>query len=155
MIVVEGRARAAIFSCRSPCCASGTRRGAATSTAPGSVESSRGVAGSTRSPRAAPRPGRCARGGGVLAVAVCAVLAVLGPAQVRTKSNYNRACRRLLNCVERTMLMVISDAMHIQREHAAWMVGAKNAAYICSVKLNKPNLYRQLKALPWRYVPVQ
>src|SRR2546429_1305849 len=75
MIVVEGRARAAIFSCRSPCCASGTRRGAATSTAPGSVESSRGVAGSTRSPRAAPRPGRCARGGGVLAVAVCAVLA--------------------------------------------------------------------------------
>jgi hypothetical protein len=57
--------------------------------------------------------------------------------------------------VDLTGTVVTSDAMHTQREHAAWLVTVKHAAYICVVKRNQPNLYRQLKSLPRRAVPVQ
>jgi predicted transposase YbfD/YdcC len=35
------------------------------------------------------------------------------------------------------------------------LVTVQNAAFICIVKRNRPGLYRQLKALPWRQVPIQ
>src|SRR5262249_8746335 len=51
--------------------------------------------------------------------------------------------------------VVTADAMHTQREHAAYLVGVRDAHYICVVKRNQPTLYHQLRALPWRQVPVQ
>ncbi len=53
-----------------------------------------------------------------------------------------------------TRTVVTSDAMHTQREHVDYLVTVKHAAYVCIVKRNQPQLYRQLKALPWRQVPV-
>lgn len=47
-----------------------------------------------------------------------------------------------------------ADALHTQRGHAQFLVGVKHAAYLLVVKANQPHLYRQLKALPWRQVPV-
>jgi predicted transposase YbfD/YdcC len=47
-----------------------------------------------------------------------------------------------------------ADALHTQREHAEWLVTHKHAAYVLMVKANQPTLHRQLKALPWREVPV-
>ena len=44
--------------------------------------------------------------------------------------------------------------MHTQRAHVDYLVTAKSAAYICVVKRNQPHLYQQLKALPWRQVPI-
>jgi predicted transposase YbfD/YdcC len=50
--------------------------------------------------------------------------------------------------------VVTADALHTQREHADWLVGVKQAAYLLVVKANQPALHQQLKALPWREVPV-
>ena len=50
--------------------------------------------------------------------------------------------------------MVTADALHTQREHAEWLVTEKQAAYVLLVKGNQPALHQQLKALPWREVPV-
>jgi hypothetical protein len=57
--------------------------------------------------------------------------------------------------VDLTDVVVTADAMHTQREHADYLVTVKNADYICIVKRNQPNLYRQIKALPWSKAPVQ
>jgi len=81
--------------------------------------------------------------------------AVVGQVEVDGKSNEITAFQPLLDRVELTGTVVTSDAMHTQREHADYLVSVKNAAYICIVKRNQPSLYRQLKALPWRQVPVQ
>ncbi|MGP3690537.1 ISAs1 family transposase [Streptomyces sp. IBSNAI002] len=42
--------------------------------------------------------------------------------------------------------------MHTQREHAKWLVEAKNAHYLMVVKGNQPNLHAAIKALPWKEV---
>jgi predicted transposase YbfD/YdcC len=81
--------------------------------------------------------------------------AVLGQVDVDGKSNEIRAFAPLLDRLDLTATVVTADAMHTQREHAAWLVGVKNAAYICIVKRNQPSLYRQLKTLPWKQIPVQ
>ena len=47
-----------------------------------------------------------------------------------------------------------ADALHTQREHADWLVTGKQAAYLLIVKANQPSLHHQLKALPWRAIPV-
>lgn len=91
----------------------------------------------------------------LLAAADHASQAVLGQVDVDGKSNEICAFQPLLDRVDLTGTVVTSDAMHTQREHAAWLVGIKNAGYICIVKRNQPNLYRQLKALPWKQIPVQ
>jgi len=80
--------------------------------------------------------------------------AVLAQVQVDGKSNEISAFAPLLEQVDLTATVVTSDAMHTQREHVDYLVTAKHAAYICVVKRNQPHLYRQLKALPWRQVPV-
>ena len=80
--------------------------------------------------------------------------AVLGQVQVAGKSNEITAFQPLLDAVELTRTVVTSDALHTQREHVDYLVTVKRAAYVCVVKRNQPHLYQQLKALPWRQVPV-
>jgi hypothetical protein len=50
--------------------------------------------------------------------------------------------------------VITADALHSQREHANFLVTDKHAAYLLIIKANQPHLHRQLKALPWRAVPV-
>jgi predicted transposase YbfD/YdcC len=80
--------------------------------------------------------------------------AVLGQVEVDGKSNEITAFQPLLDRVDLARTVVTSDAMHTQREHVDYLVTVKGAAYVCVVKRNQPHLYRQLKALPWRQVPV-
>jgi predicted transposase YbfD/YdcC len=44
---------------------------------------------------------------------------------------------------------VTADALHTQRDHARYLVEEKKAHYAFTVKANQPNLYAQLKVLPW------
>lgn len=81
--------------------------------------------------------------------------AVLAQVRVDGKSNEISAFQPLLDQVDLTAAVVTSDAMHTQRDHVEFLVTVKQAAYICVVKRNQPNLYRQLKTLPWKAVPVQ
>jgi hypothetical protein len=48
--------------------------------------------------------------------------------------------------------VVTADAMHAQREHAAYLHG-RGAHYLLTVKGNQPGLRGQLRALPWKDVP--
>jgi len=50
--------------------------------------------------------------------------------------------------------VVTVDALHTQGEHAIFLIQEKNAHYILMVKKNRPTLYRQLKGLLWRKVPI-
>jgi predicted transposase YbfD/YdcC len=80
--------------------------------------------------------------------------AVLAQVEVDGKSNEITAFQPLLDPLDLAGVVVTSDAMHTQREHAQYLVTVKQAAYICIVKRNQPTLYRQLKTLPWRKAPV-
>lgn len=51
-------------------------------------------------------------------------------------------------------LVITSDAMHTQREHAEYLLG-RQAHYIVIAKGNQKNLRKQLKSLPWRDIPLQ
>jgi predicted transposase YbfD/YdcC len=46
------------------------------------------------------------------------------------------------------------DALHAQRETARYLVGQRHAHYLLAIKDNQPKLAAQLKALPWKDVPV-
>jgi predicted transposase YbfD/YdcC len=46
------------------------------------------------------------------------------------------------------------DALHAQRGHALYLVEQRHAHYLVTIKDNQPNLAAQLRALPWRHVPV-
>jgi predicted transposase YbfD/YdcC len=81
--------------------------------------------------------------------------AVLAQVQVDGKSNEITAFQPLLDPVDLAGTVVTADALHTQREHAEYLVSVRGADYVCVVKRNQPTLYRQLKALPWRKVPVQ
>ena len=50
--------------------------------------------------------------------------------------------------------VVTLDALHAQREHARYLVDERGAHYLLSVKGNQKNLAKQLKALPWKQIPV-
>lgn len=50
--------------------------------------------------------------------------------------------------------VVTSDALHTQREHAAYLLG-RRAHYIAIVKGNQKKLRKQLKSLPWKDIPLQ
>ena len=60
----------------------------------------------------------------------------------------------LLERLDLTSTVVTADALHTQREHAEWLVTVEEAAYVLVMKANQPTLHGQLKALPWREVPV-
>ncbi len=51
-------------------------------------------------------------------------------------------------------VVVTADALHTQREHAAYLLG-RQAHYIVIVKGNKKKLRRRLKSLPWKDIPLQ
>ncbi|MFI0928690.1 ISAs1 family transposase [Streptomyces sp. NPDC021012] len=51
-------------------------------------------------------------------------------------------------------MTVTSDALHTQREHAAYLLG-RRAHYIAIVKNNQKKLRRQLRSLPWKDIPLQ
>jgi predicted transposase YbfD/YdcC len=80
--------------------------------------------------------------------------AVLGQTQVAAKTNEIARFQPLLDGVDLTGAVVTADALHTQHAHADWLVGVKHAAYLLIVKANQPTLHQQLKALPWREVPV-
>ena len=80
--------------------------------------------------------------------------AVLAQAHVEATTNEIARFRPLLQRLDLTDTVVTADALHTQREHADWLVTAKHADYILLVKANQPALHQQLKALPWREVPV-
>ncbi|MFF3062639.1 ISAs1 family transposase, partial [Streptomyces sp. NPDC057909] len=44
---------------------------------------------------------------------------------------------------------VTGDALHTQRDHARFLVEAKKAHYVFTVRRNQKNLYEQLRTLPW------
>jgi hypothetical protein len=48
-------------------------------------------------------------------------------------------------------VVVTADALHCQREHAAWL-HAHGGHYLFTVKANQPTLRRALAALPWAQV---
>lgn len=50
-------------------------------------------------------------------------------------------------------VLVTADALHAQREHAAYL-RRREAHYLITIKANQPTVYRQLKGLPWKDVPV-
>jgi predicted transposase YbfD/YdcC len=79
--------------------------------------------------------------------------AVFGQVAVDGKSNEITAFQPLLAGIDLTRTVVTADAMHTRREHAEFLVDVKHAGYIFIVKRNQPNLYRQLRSLPWRRVP--
>jgi predicted transposase YbfD/YdcC len=79
---------------------------------------------------------------------------VLGQADVDHATNEIARFRPLLDRLDLADTVVTPDALHTQREHADWLVTQKHAAYLLVVKANQPALHQQLKALPWREVPV-
>ncbi len=60
----------------------------------------------------------------------------------------------LLEPLDLAGCVITADALHIQREHAEFLVTGKSAHYILVVKKNQPGLYAQVKNLPWRHIPV-
>jgi predicted transposase YbfD/YdcC len=74
---------------------------------------------------------------------------------VGEKTNEITCFQPLLNTVaELAGVVVTSDAMHTQREHADYLLG-RGAHYIAIVKANQRKLRKQLKKLPWDQVPLQ
>ncbi|MFE5375759.1 ISAs1 family transposase [Streptomyces mirabilis] len=51
-------------------------------------------------------------------------------------------------------VVVTSDALHTQTEHAEYLLGC-NAHYIVIAKGNRKRLRAQLKDLPWKDIPLQ
>ena len=79
---------------------------------------------------------------------------VLGQAGVQAKTNEIPMLPMLLDRLDLAGAIVTADAMHAQREHARYLVAQRGAHYILTIKGNQPSLHDQLKALPWRDVPV-
>jgi predicted transposase YbfD/YdcC len=80
--------------------------------------------------------------------------AVLGQTDVAHSTNEIGRFHPLLDGLDLAGRVVTADALHTQCAHAEWLVTQKQAAYLLLVKANQPTLHQQLKALPWREVPV-
>jgi predicted transposase YbfD/YdcC len=59
----------------------------------------------------------------------------------------------LLEPLDLTGAVITADAIHIQREHARFLVSGNKAHYILVVKKNQSSLYAQVTNLPWRHIP--
>ncbi|MFE2189046.1 ISAs1 family transposase [Streptomyces sp. NPDC059455] len=80
---------------------------------------------------------------------------VLAQLDVGEKTNEITCFQPLLDTVaDLAGVVVTSDAMHTQREHADYLLG-RAAHYIVVVKGNQKKLRRQLKSLPWKDIPLQ
>ncbi|MFE9934524.1 ISAs1 family transposase [Streptomyces sp. NPDC005533] len=80
---------------------------------------------------------------------------VLAQLDVGEKTNEITCFQPLLDTLaDLAGVVVTSDAMHTQREHAGYLLG-RGAHYIVIVKGNQKKLRRQLKSLPWKDIPLQ
>ncbi|WP_343234751.1 ISAs1 family transposase [Streptomyces sp. E5N298] len=80
---------------------------------------------------------------------------VLAQLDVGEKTNEITCFQPLLETLaDLAVVVVASDAMHTQREHAAYLRG-RDAHYIVFVKGNQKKLRKQLKSLPWKEIPPQ
>ena len=80
--------------------------------------------------------------------------AVLAQADVDDTTNEITQFQPLLERLDLAGQVVTADALHTQHTHADWLVSVKHAPYLLIVKANQPTLHQQLKALPWRELPV-
>lgn len=78
---------------------------------------------------------------------------VLGQVDVGAKTGESPRLPALLDRLDLTDVIVTADAAHTQRSTAACL-HARGAHYVLTVKGNQPTLFSQLKALPWKQVPV-
>ena len=80
---------------------------------------------------------------------------VIGQVDVPGKTNeipmFSQLCDQIADLEG---VVVTADAMHCQKDHADYLVLARGAHYVLTVKGNQPALRNQLKALPWKDVPV-
>ncbi len=76
-------------------------------------------------------------------------------AQTRVPDGTNEtACfQPLLAPLDLTGTLVSADAAHTNRANALWLVGAKRAHYLLSVKADQPTMLAQVKHLEWTLVP--
>jgi len=79
--------------------------------------------------------------------------AVLAQRQVDGAPGEVPAFQPLLAGLDLAGVVVTADALHTQRDHAAFLVD-RGADYLLVVKANQPTLYAQLAGLPWRQIPV-
>ena len=79
---------------------------------------------------------------------------MLAQREVDGKSNEITAFAPLLDEVKLADAVVTADALHAQRAHADYLVLQRGAHYLVTVKRNQPGLHAQLKALPWKQIPV-
>ena len=80
---------------------------------------------------------------------------VLAQLDVGEKTNEITCFQPLLDTLaDLAGVVVTSDAMHTQREHAGYLLG-RGAHYIVIVKGNQKKLRKQLKSLPWKQIPLQ
>ncbi len=73
---------------------------------------------------------------------------VLAQRAVDVKTNEIGELKALLGGVNLTGAVVTADALHTQRDTAAWLV-ERGAHYFLVAKANQPGLATQLAALPW------
>jgi hypothetical protein len=77
--------------------------------------------------------------------------AVVAQREVDSKTNEIKALRPLF--ADRETLagtVIIADAMHAQRDHAAFIVNEQHGDYLVGVKSNQPTLLDALESLPGR-----
>jgi predicted transposase YbfD/YdcC len=74
--------------------------------------------------------------------------------EVDVKHNETSHFTELLGPVDLDGAVVTFDALHTVRANLDWLVSDKKAEYIAVVKRNQPLLHAQVRALPWRQVPV-
>jgi predicted transposase YbfD/YdcC len=79
--------------------------------------------------------------------------AVLAQREVGAATNEIAEFQPLLDGLDLAGALVTADAMHTQRDHAAFLVD-RGADYLLVVKANQPTLRAQLAGLPWRQIPV-
>lgn len=80
---------------------------------------------------------------------------VIGQVDVPGKTNeipmFPQLCDQIPDLEQ---VVVTADAMHCQKDHADYLVLARGAHYVLTVKGNQPVLRHQLTALPWKDVPI-
>jgi predicted transposase YbfD/YdcC len=79
--------------------------------------------------------------------------AVLAQREVPAATNEIAEFQPLLDGLDLVGVVVTADALHAQRDHAAFLVD-RGAGDLLVVKANQPTLHAQLAGLPWRQIPV-
>jgi len=78
----------------------------------------------------------------------------LAQREVGAKTNETAAYRPLLEPLDLAGTVVTFDALHSVKDQVRWLVQEKKAHYIAVIKGNQPTASAQVKALPWKQVPV-